>query len=80
MESTNGIPVPDKDFLDIGIVVDNWKLNAFSKRLAELNYKATVTPFTHSTTTLKIMQVPKEELEALSKVIKKLEHDLKRSN
>jgi hypothetical protein len=80
MKTTNGIPIPDKPFLDIGITVDNYKLNAFTKRLSELGYKAKIFPFTSKTTVLKILQVPKERLEEMRNEITKLEISIKRSN
>lgn len=74
MKSDNGIPIPDKDFYDVGIVVDNYKINMFTKALGKdgAGYHIEMHPFTNGTTTLKIMQVPKAALETLQNVIKQL--------
>lgn len=71
MESTNNIP--DKEFYDIGVVVDNYKLNAFSKAFKAAGFDhVEIHPFTQTTTTLKVMQVPKASVEGLGKLIKNL--------
>ena len=80
MEADNKIPIPDKPFLDVAVVVDNYKIIPFIKRFDELGYKVNLHAFTETTTTLKVMQVPKEKLEDLSKEVKKLEYSVKRSN
>lgn len=74
MKTTNNIPVPDKDFYDIGVVVDNYKLNIFTKALGKegKGYILEIHPFINNTTTLKVMQVPKADLGALSELIKQL--------
>ncbi len=80
MKTTNGIPIPDKPFLDVAVVVDNYKINAFSKRFEELGYVVEIHPFTIDTTNLKVMQVPKGKLPELKKEIQQLELNVKRSN
>ena len=80
MKTTNGIPIPDKPFLDVGVVVDNYKINLFSKRFKELGYVVEIHPMNMHMTNLKVMQVPKEKLPELKKEIQQLELSVKRSN
>ena len=82
LKSDNNIPIPNKEFYDVGIVVDNYKLNAFSKALGKggKNYHLEIFPFTHDATTLKVMQVPKADMEELAKLIKKLNNSAGREN
>ena len=80
MKSTNGVPIPDKPFLDVGVVVDNYKIIPFTKRFKELGYTVEIHPMNIHTTNLKLMQVPKENLPELKKEIQQLELNVKRSN
>ena len=79
MKSTNGIPIPEKDFYDVGVAVDGWKLNKFCKAINDAGYKYELTPG-YLFNTIKVLQVPKDKLDEFTKLIKRLELEVKRSN
>lgn len=80
MKSTNGVPIPEKDFYDIGVVVDNYKVMKFTSAINKAGYKFELFPFTHQASTIKVLQVPRDKRDEFALIIKKLELDFQRSN
>lgn len=62
-----------------GIVVDNYKLPFFEKRLTAEGYEYNTAPFTPSTTTITVM-VEKAEISYIGRMCKELELKIKHSN
>lgn len=63
----------------VGIIVDNWKLKTFKRKLEEKDFKFTIKPFTKNTTMI-FIETAKDKINIIRKLCIECEIEVKQSN